>query len=165
MHLNTMLFVLLQLCSCSALLLGGRTLPRVSDGAIIDLGEALAAGPGLNLAVLGTYPADFNMIEYAQRLNHFLPQLKAKGVGRVMCVINGSPASCTKLADLLDLSPDIELCARPSPSGAVTIPRSPWEHTVLLTLCSPASIGYRTRRARPAANSVSVVVSCRTMTE
>lgn len=52
---------------------------------------------------------DFNMIEYAQRLNHFLPQLQAKGVGRVICIVNGSPKSCQKLSEMLDLSPEIEL--------------------------------------------------------
>ena len=52
------------------------------------LGEALQA-PGTSLVVLGTYPADFNMIEYAQRLRYYLPALRAKGVARVLCTVNG----------------------------------------------------------------------------
>ena len=34
--------------------LSGRSLSRVSDGAAIDVGAALAAGPGVNVCVLGT---------------------------------------------------------------------------------------------------------------
>lgn len=93
----------------SALALSGCVLPRVADGEPVDLGEALSSGPGVGVAVLGTYPADFNMIEYGQRLRHYLPALKAKGVSRVLCVINGKPSSCKKLADLLDLPAEVEL--------------------------------------------------------
>merc|ERR1719409_2013831 len=85
----------------SALALAGCVLPRVADGEAVDLGEALSSSAGVTVAVLGTYPADFNMIEYAQRLRHYLPALKAKGVSRVLCVVNGKPSSCAKLADLL----------------------------------------------------------------
>ena len=60
-------------------LLSGCVLPRVSDGAKVDLGELLAA-PITTMLVLGTYPADFNMIEYAQKMRHYWPQLQAKGV-------------------------------------------------------------------------------------
>ena len=92
----------------AALALSGCVLPRVADGEPVDLGEALSSGPGVGVAVLGTYPADFNMIEYGQRLRHYLPALKAKGVSRVLCVINGKPSSCKKLADLLDLPAEVE---------------------------------------------------------
>ena len=44
---------------------------------------------------------------YAQRLRHYLPALKAKGVSRVLVVVNGSPASCAKLAELLDLPAEV----------------------------------------------------------
>ena len=60
------LLLTLQALGCSALLLSGRVLPRVSDGAPVDVGAALAEPAGTTLCVLGTYPADFNMIEYAQ---------------------------------------------------------------------------------------------------
>jgi len=49
------------------------------------------------------------MIEYAQRLRHYLPQLQEKGVGRVLCTVNGKPDSCKLLAELLNLPADIEL--------------------------------------------------------
>ena len=51
--------------------------PLVSTSEPLDLGKALEA-PGTTLLVLGTYPADFNMIEYAQRLTHYLPALKER---------------------------------------------------------------------------------------
>ena len=89
-------------------LLSGCVLPRVSDGAKVDLGELLAA-PITTMLVLGTYPADFNMIEYAQKMRHYWPQLQAKGVESGLMVVNGSPESCRKLAEILDLPSDVEL--------------------------------------------------------
>ena len=74
------------------------SLPKATTGETVSLEAALAA-PGLNLLVFGTYPADFNMIEYAQRLTHYLPALQSNGVSRVLCVVNGSPKSCELLAE------------------------------------------------------------------
>ena len=84
--------------------------PLVSTSEPLDLGEALEA-PGTTLLVLGTYPADFNMIEYTQRLTHYLPALKEKGVSRVLCTVNGKPSSCSLLAELVGLPPEVELIA------------------------------------------------------
>ena len=53
-------------------------------------------------------------IEYGQKLRHFAPALKNKGVGRILVVVNGLPASCAKLAELLDLPAEIELHSDPS---------------------------------------------------
>ena len=91
------------------------TLPRVSDGEAIDLGAALAAtSTGRSMLVLGTHAADFNMVEYAQKVRHFLPALRAKGVDRVMMVVNGEVSSCAKLAELLELPDEVELLADPT---------------------------------------------------
>ena len=54
------------------------------------------------------------MVEYGQKLRHFAPALKSKGVGRLLLVVNGEPASCAKLAELLDLPGEIELFSDPS---------------------------------------------------
>ena len=89
-------------------LLSGCALPRVSDGAKVDLGELLSA-PVTTLVIFGTYPSDFNMIEYAQKVRHYWPQLKAKGVDSGLIVVNGSPDSCKRLAEILDLPADVEL--------------------------------------------------------
>jgi len=93
--------------------LAGVSLPRVSDGAIVDVGCASCANGGRIMVVLGTYPADFNMIEYGQRLRHHLPELKAKGIGRFLVVVNGQAQSCKKLVDLLDLPAELEVLSDP----------------------------------------------------
>ena len=49
------------------------------------------------------------MIEYAQRLAHYLPALRDRGVGRVLCVVNGKPSSCELLAELVGLPAEVEL--------------------------------------------------------
>ena len=58
--------------------------------------------------------ADFNAIEYAQRLRHYLPALKSAGVDRTMFVLNASPAAATALAEMIDLPQEIELLSDPS---------------------------------------------------
>jgi len=88
--------------------LKGISLPRLHDGASIDLGEALTSScPTDNgkktMLILGTHPGDFNMIEYIQRLQYSLPKLQSKGVDRYMVVMNGEASACAKLAELLDL--------------------------------------------------------------
>jgi len=67
--------------------------------------------PGTTLLVLGTYPADFNMIEYCQQLAHYTPALKDAGVMKIMCVVNGPPAACEKLKALVGLPDDVVLLA------------------------------------------------------
>lgn len=85
------------------------SLPRVSDGKEVNLGAALSATTGRTLLVLGTHPADFNCIEYAQKVRAAWPQLRDKGVDRCMMIMNGKPESCSLLAELLDLPVEIEL--------------------------------------------------------
>jgi len=94
--------------------LAGLQLPRVSDGERVDLGGALAASTGKTMLVLGTYAADFNMVEYCQRVRHFLPDLQAKGVDRCMMVVNGEVPACTALAEMVDLPAAVELYADPT---------------------------------------------------
>lgn len=91
------------------------SLPRVGDGKSINLGDALEGTTGgKTMLVLGTHPGDFNMVEYAQKVRAFWPQLKAKGVDRCMMVVNGEPAACTKLAELLDIPGEVELLSDPA---------------------------------------------------
>mgnify|MGYP001359085554 CR=1 FL=1 len=64
--------------------LSGISLPRASDAsATVDLGALSGAK---TLVVFGTYPADFNCIEYAQKLRHYQTALRAKGIERFVCV-------------------------------------------------------------------------------
>ena len=61
------------------------------------------------LLVLGTYAADFNAIEYAQRLRFYLPQLKAKGISQAIMVMNASPSACKEFKRLLELPDEVML--------------------------------------------------------
>ena len=90
------------------------SLPRATDGEKVELGAAMAPSSGKTMLVLGTYPGDFNMVEYAQKIRAFWPALQEKGVSRCMVVVNGERDSCLKLAELLDLPAEIELLADPT---------------------------------------------------
>ena len=96
--------------------LRGMSLPRVSDGVVVDLGDALASttSDGRTLLVLGTHAGDFNMIEYAQKCSFYQSRLEALGVSRIMLVVNGGAAACRKLSELLELPDSVELFADPS---------------------------------------------------
>lgn len=89
-------------------LLEGQQLTRVSDGEKVDVGKELG-GPGLSLCILGTYPADFNMIEYLQHLVPYIPDFKARGVTKFLVTINGSPASAKLIAQLVGLPDEVVL--------------------------------------------------------
>ena len=103
------MLALLHLAPAAYAPLAGISVPSAaSTGESVSLGDALS-GSGTTLLVLGTYPADFNMIEYAQKLRHYYPALKDKGVDRMICTVNGKPSSCTLLADLVGLQEDIEI--------------------------------------------------------
>jgi hypothetical protein len=59
-----------------------------------------------NMVILGTYAADFNAIEYVQRLRYYLPKLQEKGVGKIALVLNCEPEAAKTLVNLLDLDTD-----------------------------------------------------------
>jgi hypothetical protein len=104
---------MLALCGLSAsgfAPLAGVSLPKVSTGESVNLGDALSAS-GTTVLVVGTYPADFNMIEYAQKLRHYLPALEEKGVSRFLCTVNGKQSSCELLADMVGIPERVELLA------------------------------------------------------
>ncbi len=72
----------------------------------INLATFLQSGKDKSMLVLGTYAADFNAIEYVQRLRYYLPQIKSKGVDKVGLVLNCEADAATKLVSLLDLKTD-----------------------------------------------------------
>lgn len=90
-----------------------------SASAPVDLGLELQAATATQstLCILGTYAADFNCIEYAQRVRYYLPQLRERDVGRVLFVVNGKPEAARALAELVDLPADVELFADPDGSA------------------------------------------------
>ena len=90
-------------------------LPRVKDGASVHLGDALAATTdSKTLLCFGTHAADFNAIEYLQKIRFYLPRLRDAGVSRVACVLNADAAQCRTLAELLDVPDDVELFSDPT---------------------------------------------------
>jgi len=90
--------------------LKGVTVAPVAGGDPVDLGQV----DSKTLLVLGTYAADFNAIEYAQRLRHYLPQLKEKGIDSFKMVLNASPEAALSLKDMLDIPDEVTLYADPS---------------------------------------------------
>jgi hypothetical protein len=72
----------------------------------VNVNEWLNAG-GRRLLVYGTYAADFNAIEYGQRLRYYWPLLSRKAaVQKCAFLLNCEPTAATKLAELLDLPID-----------------------------------------------------------
>jgi len=89
----------------------------VAGGSTIDLSETILAQPGPTMLILGTYGADFNAIEYAQRLKHYLPAIKEKGVLNFVFVLNASPAVCLEFKRLLEVPDEVKIVS--DSSGAV----------------------------------------------
>mmetsp|Transcript_8590 Transcript_8590/g.15567 ORF Transcript_8590/g.15567 Transcript_8590/m.15567 type:complete len:306 (+) Transcript_8590:190-1107(+) len=59
------------------------------------------------MLVLATYAADFNAIEYAQRLRYYMPELQKRGITKIGLVLNCNANSAKSLADLVDLPCDV----------------------------------------------------------
>lgn len=83
----------------------GIQIKPVQGGPQIFLEEYLKTPTdGRSLFIFGTYAADFNAIEYAQRLRYYLPILKEEcGVSKFGMVLNCKPEAALKLAELVDL--------------------------------------------------------------
>lgn len=94
--------------------LAGLKLPGASDGVAMDLGATLAATTGKTMLVCATHAADFNAVEYAQRVRAYWPRIQEKGIDSCIMVINGEPAQCLKLAELVDLPPAVKLLSDPT---------------------------------------------------
>lgn len=102
--------------------LAGVSVTSVRSGAPVDLSEFLTDendGGGSTLLVLGTYAADFNSVEYAQRLRYYLPDLREKcGVRRFGLVLNCEADAATKLTELVDLDTTSSVELLVDPDGA-----------------------------------------------
>lgn len=59
------------------------------------------------MLVLATYAADFNAIEYAQRLRYYIPELQKRGISKIGLVLNCESDSAKALVDLVDLPSDV----------------------------------------------------------
>ena len=72
----------------------------------VNLSTYLLSGENKSLLVFGTYAADFNAIEYVQRLRYYLPQLQDKGVDKIGLILNCESDAAMKLVSMLDLDTD-----------------------------------------------------------
>ena len=85
------------------------------DGQTVSLADALTSTEHeKTMLVFGTHAADFNTVEYLQRVKFYLPRLRDKGVGRQIVVVNGDVAQITKLGELLDMPAEVEILADPT---------------------------------------------------
>lgn len=98
--------------------LQGVTVKSVENESDVDLGTYLSSSDGKSMLILGTYAADFNAIEYAQRLRYYLPQLREKcDIQRFGLVLNAKPEAAKALCEAVDLkvgAGKVELFVDPS---------------------------------------------------
>jgi len=113
MNAITLFFCFVELfrCAYSYAPLAGVTARSVKTQQDVDLSNFLKTSKdnqgSRTMLIMGTYAADFNAIEYAQRLRYYLPELKKRGVSKVGLVLNCEEDSAKALADLVDLPCDI----------------------------------------------------------
>lgn len=82
----------------------GITLTPVDGGTKVTLDEYLNNPSGRSLFIFGTYAADFNAIEYVQRLRYYLPILQSEcGISKCGLVLNCQPAAAKALLETVDL--------------------------------------------------------------
>lgn len=83
--------------------LRGITVNPVKGGDAVNLEQYLKNPNGKTLLIFGTYAADFNAIEYLQRLRHYIPRLKESGVSKFGVVLNCQPEAALAVAEMVDL--------------------------------------------------------------
>lgn len=104
----TVLLSILQLSSSFAPL-EGVTARSVKTSEDVNLSEFVSTPSSKGektMLVLATYAADFNAIEYAQRLRYYTPELQKRGISKIGLVLNCEPDSAKSLLDLVDLPCD-----------------------------------------------------------
>eukprot|EP00985_Skeletonema_marinoi_P012949 scaffold6346_cov116-Skeletonema_marinoi.AAC.5 len=88
--------------------LAGVSATSVKSNENVDLGNFLKTNDAgdKTMLVLGTYAADFNAVEYAQRLRYYMPELQKRGISKFGIVLNCEADAALKLVDLVDLPCD-----------------------------------------------------------
>eukprot|EP00571_Detonula_confervacea_P010357 CAMPEP_0172301486 /NCGR_PEP_ID=MMETSP1058-20130122/3373_1 /TAXON_ID=83371 /ORGANISM="Detonula confervacea, Strain CCMP 353" /LENGTH=304 /DNA_ID=CAMNT_0013011625 /DNA_START=25 /DNA_END=939 /DNA_ORIENTATION=+ len=90
--------------------LAGVTAKLVKTSQYVDLDEFVSTPSSKGqktMLVLATYAADFNAIEYAQRLRYYIPELQKRGISKIGFVLNCESDSAKALVDLVDLPSDV----------------------------------------------------------
>jgi len=88
-------------------LLSGVTAVSVKDEKPVELSNFLTSSGDKAMLIFGTYAADFNSIEYAQRLRYYLPQLQAGGICKIGLVLNCEADAAKTLVEMVDLATDV----------------------------------------------------------
>ena len=98
----------------------GKSVIKVSadNNPTIDLGKYINNLNGDTMLVLGTYAADFNTIEYCQKIKYYQNQLKDKNIKNILLLVNAEPKTVESLSNILDLPKDIVLLS--DSTGEVT---------------------------------------------
>ncbi len=86
--------------------LKGATVTSVLTNESVDLSSFLSSGDDKTMLILGTYAADFNAIEYVQRLRYYKTKLQQRGVKKIGLVLNCEADAAKVLVDMLDLKTD-----------------------------------------------------------
>lgn len=90
--------------------LAGVTARSVKTSEDVDLSNFVSTPSSKGkktMLVLATYAADFNAIEYAQRLRYYIPELQKRGISKIGLVLNCEADSAKALVDLVDLPCDV----------------------------------------------------------
>ena len=101
--------------------LAGVQVTSVRTNEQVDLSKFLSTGDGLTMLVLATYAADFNAVEYAQRLRYYLPELTKRGISRIGLVLNCEADAAKKLVSLTDLPTDVTIRSLSEPHAELFI--------------------------------------------
>ena len=91
--------------------LNGIGVKPLGGAASIDVGGLLDQKAAV---IFGTYAADFNAIEYGQRLRHYAPKLKERGVESLHLILNADEAASEKFVELLGLEGVCEVYCDPT---------------------------------------------------
>ena len=86
--------------------MSGARVQSVKSGDSVDLADFLKSGEEKTMLVLGTYAADFNAIEYAQRLRYYIPQLQSRGIKKIGFVLNCEAEAAKAMVEMIDLKTD-----------------------------------------------------------
>lgn len=88
--------------------LKGISVTSVATGQAKTIGEFLDSNNSdKSMVVFGTYAADFNAIEYAQRLRYYLPILQEKcGISQCAFILNCDPDAAKAMVTEVDLPTD-----------------------------------------------------------
>jgi AhpC/TSA antioxidant enzyme len=101
----------------------GVSVTSVATGQPVDLGDYLSEpGSGRSMVVFGTYAADFNAIEYAQRLCYYLPKLKEQcGISKCALILNCNADAAKSMTTQVDLTTDATIDKEDSTAVVVTL--------------------------------------------